>query len=1349
MHATRPGDPPADGSCDLEEGAGEAEEEEKAASAGDSGELEPEVSWRSMPHRPSLLPDGERPASAGASASAVSCLLSPDTSSERAPDAFDGADDEGPSVESPRTLLELLQETSHEGLLQALRPAGAPGTGISDGDPTDPAHEGTLQLPLLLSDEAAQTCLDRPHRPEARSADVQQKPGRGAEAAAEAQVRGDGDSLTFRDFRLAPQLLKSLDNLGFEIPSPVQCAAVPAALARRDLIVQAKSGTGKTVAFALSLLQRLVHEVAASRESARAAAAAPFCARVAHPRASAPVSPSQSPSSASAAPSATAAPAQSSPSEEESSGLAFGLVVTPTRELAVQVANEIFRLAWFLRAPRVRLACLFGGRPLAVCQEQLRERPHLLITTPGRLLSLLRSKATQKILAAWPCVCGARRKGRAPAHAARDTEALDAGNDHGDAGTETKPHGDAQAPSAEAKSDEGEQPLAWEKEDKKDDAFCRPCRRMAAARRLKQHLRVFVVDEADLLFDEFFRPQMQALLTSLLTRRMQVLAFSATFPPPLLCFFEELVETLDTKWLAAEGTRRRKKDEDSLRQRALAFVAAHAEAQRQGAGTPELARAYVGRVEVGAGRSGAGAHHAPPGKEAVATDAAAAHMKAVAQVGDGLAPATLREDPRPQISAASGGALPDPDAVPGESPALDGRGGRQTDERATAEFLSTAGGVPKERPAGRAAGAAASEPEAPPEEPRKFERILLCSSFILHDSKRKRETERRANASEQTARSRALAAAASSSSSSSVVSARAKRAAELARLYATAQPGAPRREAHECAPAAQDGEAQSGGKPGDATDSPETARAAAGDLRQTAPDREGSEEREDRRAAGRPAAGDDESPMDTAATPESGPEEGEQPLACAGGRGSEAADGALAHEGGKRLPRKGVSKGDEPKLAEGPTPATPAEGRQRAGAQATAKAAAEAEASADSHKEAGPVASVTASAPPLADVVPGSPDESVLTASQPPSTSFTAAASASARVASYSSSSVLSPHASSSTGSPPSQSPSSGAVDAAEPNDREERRKCQPASASLPSPLLAGIQYALLLVPDEPSPMRQLGAKVRVLLRVLSTLRFRQAIVFCNSFDSGAQVANCLNQLGVGAIYTSARLRQEDRVRALLALKRVECRVLVCSDVISRGVDAVGVDLTVNLDLPMDKQTFLHRSGRAGRFGGEGFCISIASEEEGPYWRYLAASFKIFLHSSLDALRRSGRRHAAAQPDASTGRGDSGYRERHDKTPSASCARQQRTGHTGARGSGEARDTSTCEKLDIRDGANEGFVRNCTPPDLAAGAPVSPGFWPWIVVADAGDRHSDYGKRTIFRRAPSLAFDCSPRVPGP
>lgn len=71
-----------------------------------------------------------------------------------------------------------------------------------------------------------------------------------------------------------------------------------------------------------------------------------------------------------------------------------------------------------------------------------------------------------------------------------------------------------------------------------------------------------------------------------------------------------------------------------------------------------------------------------------------------------------------------------------------------------------------------------------------------------------------------------------------------------------------------------------------------------------------------------------------------------------------------------------------------------------------------------------------------------------------------------------------------------------------------------------------------------------------------------------------------------------------------------------------------------------DKQTFLHRSGRAGRFGGEGFCVCISSEDEKASFEYLASSFKVRLHYSLENLIQIQQQHQVKSDSLSTHDGD-------------------------------------------------------------------------------------------------------------
>ena len=123
--------------------------------------------------------------------------------------------------------------------------------------------------------------------------------------------------------------LENLNELGYLSMTPVQAAALPAILAGQDVRVQAKTGSGKTAAFGLGLLQHI---------------------------------------------DATLFQTQS-------------LVLCPTRELADQVAGELRRLARFL--PNTKILTLCGGQPFGAQRDSLQHAPHIIVATPGRLLDHL------------------------------------------------------------------------------------------------------------------------------------------------------------------------------------------------------------------------------------------------------------------------------------------------------------------------------------------------------------------------------------------------------------------------------------------------------------------------------------------------------------------------------------------------------------------------------------------------------------------------------------------------------------------------------------------------------------------------------------------------------------------------------------------------------------------------------------------------------------------------------------------------------------------------------------------------------------------------------------------------
>ncbi len=134
--------------------------------------------------------------------------------------------------------------------------------------------------------------------------------------------------MTFETFNFRPELLEAIREAGFREPSPVQAQAIPLILEGKDLIAQAHTGTGKTAAFALPILQRL-----------------------------------------------------------ERTGRPEALVIVPTRELATQVSDEIYR---FGKKLGIRTATVYGGSSYS---RQIQHVAHasVVIATPGRLLDLLES----------------------------------------------------------------------------------------------------------------------------------------------------------------------------------------------------------------------------------------------------------------------------------------------------------------------------------------------------------------------------------------------------------------------------------------------------------------------------------------------------------------------------------------------------------------------------------------------------------------------------------------------------------------------------------------------------------------------------------------------------------------------------------------------------------------------------------------------------------------------------------------------------------------------------------------------------------------------------------------------
>ncbi|CDQ90908.1 unnamed protein product [Oncorhynchus mykiss] len=147
-------------------------------------------------------------------------------------------------------------------------------------------------------------------------------------------------------------------------------------------------------------------------------------------------------------------------------------------------------------------------------------------------------------------------------------------------------------------------------------------------------------------------------------------------------------------------------------------------------------------------------------------------------------------------------------------------------------------------------------------------------------------------------------------------------------------------------------------------------------------------------------------------------------------------------------------------------------------------------------------------------------------------------------------------------------------------------------------PGLIGLKQYYRLVHSHAMPHKVFEEKVLLLLELFSKVPFNQALVFSNLHTRAQHLADILSSKGLPAVCISGSLSQDQRMEAMSKLKQYQCRVLISTDLTSRGIDAEKVNLVINLDVPQDWETYMHRIGRAGRFGTHGLAVTYCCHGE-------------------------------------------------------------------------------------------------------------------------------------------------------
>merc|ERR1712023_203783 len=122
--------------------------------------------------------------------------------------------------------------------------------------------------------------------------------------------------------------------------------------------------------------------------------------------------------------------------------------------------------------------------------------------------------------------------------------------------------------------------------------------------------------------------------------------------------------------------------------------------------------------------------------------------------------------------------------------------------------------------------------------------------------------------------------------------------------------------------------------------------------------------------------------------------------------------------------------------------------------------------------------------------------------------------------------------------------------------------------------------------------------KNRKLNELLDALEFNQVVVFVKSVQRAIQLDKLLQECNFPSVAIHASMKQEERIKMYQNFKDFKHRILVSTDIWGRGIDIERVNIVVNYDMPENSDSYLHRVGRAGRFGTKGLAITFSSTDE-------------------------------------------------------------------------------------------------------------------------------------------------------
>lgn len=135
--------------------------------------------------------------------------------------------------------------------------------------------------------------------------------------------------------------------------------------------------------------------------------------------------------------------------------------------------------------------------------------------------------------------------------------------------------------------------------------------------------------------------------------------------------------------------------------------------------------------------------------------------------------------------------------------------------------------------------------------------------------------------------------------------------------------------------------------------------------------------------------------------------------------------------------------------------------------------------------------------------------------------------------------------------------------------------------------------------------------KLQAIEHILSREQGKRVIIFTRTKTETGKLAKDLDLLGYTAAALHGDMEQRERMRALKSFQTDEVKILVATDVASRGLNVKNIELVINYHVPEDPESYIHRIGRTGRNGAEGRAVMLVDHSEEPLFRAVERKNKI------------------------------------------------------------------------------------------------------------------------------------------